>query len=79
MIAKAAGLSSRKYLAKLSFARLAKFVRAYKLPLEIEGSSLVFDNDPAKRWEILRLLDDDHLRSDLTNLKYTANSKLGFE
>jgi Kiwa KwaB-like protein len=79
MIAKAAGLSSRKYLDDLDFARLAKFVRAYKLPIEIEGSSLVFDNDPARRWEILRLLDDDHLRSDLTNLKYTANSKLGFE
>jgi hypothetical protein len=38
-------------------------------------SSLVFHNDPQRRWKILKLLDDDYLASSLTSLKYEANSK----
>jgi hypothetical protein len=35
----------------------------------------VFRNDPQHRFKILKLLDDDHLRSELTTLEYEANSK----
>ncbi len=36
---------------------------------------LVHDPSPQRRWALLKLLDDDFLRSDLTNINYEANSK----
>jgi hypothetical protein len=39
------------------------------------GAELVFHNDPARRFKILRLLDDDFLQSELTSNTYEANSK----
>jgi len=37
--------------------------------------ALVFRPRPQHRWALLKLLDDDFLRSDLTNINYEANSK----
>lgn len=37
--------------------------------------ALVFNPQPQRRWALLKLLDDDFLRSDLTNINYEANSK----
>ena len=42
---------------------------------EGEGRSLVFDPSPARRFQILKLLDDDFLRSVLTQRDYEAGSK----
>lgn len=36
---------------------------------------LVFSSDAQHRWAILKLLDDDFLRSELTDITYEANSK----
>jgi hypothetical protein len=40
-----------------------------------ETPALVFSPRPQHRWALLKLLDDDYLRSDLTNINYEANSK----
>ena len=47
------------------------------VPLETSGGSpaLVFRPQVQQRWALLKLLDDDFLRSDLTNINYEANSK----
>ncbi len=47
------------------------------VPIDTSGSSpaLVFRSQPQHRWALLKLLDDDFLRSDLTNINYEANSK----
>ena len=36
---------------------------------------LLFESDLAKRWLILKLLDDDYLGSTMTHEKYEVNSK----
>ena len=40
-----------------------------------EAPALVFQAQAQRRWALLKLLDDDFLRSDLTNINYEANSK----
>ena len=47
------------------------------VPVETSGGSpsLVFRPQAQQRWALLKLLDDDFLRSDLTNINYEANSK----
>jgi hypothetical protein len=47
------------------------------VPVDRTGDSpaLVFQSQAQHRWALLKLLDDDFLRSDLTNINYEANSK----
>jgi len=47
------------------------------VPIETTDGSptLVFRPQAQQRWALLKLLDDDFLRSDLTNINYEANSK----
>lgn len=47
------------------------------VPVDRSGGSpaLVFRPGAQHRWALLKLLDDDFLRSDLTNINYEANSK----
>lgn len=42
---------------------------------EGDAAQLVFSQDYQHRFKILKLLDDDYLRSELTDLEYDANSK----
>jgi Kiwa KwaB-like protein len=68
------------YRNALTMPRLVAFARAhpeYAVDVAGEGNSarLVFRNDPQHRFKILKLLDDDYLRSELTSLGYEANSK----
>ncbi|SDO24861.1 protein of unknown function [Nakamurella panacisegetis] len=48
------------------------------VPIDRSGNApaLVFSPQPQHRWALLKLLDDDFLRSDLTNINYEANSKI---
>ena len=48
------------------------------VPIDRSGDApaLVFSPQPQHRWALLKLLDDDFLRSDLTNINYEANSKI---
>jgi len=61
-------------------ARLLQFVQGHpECGVEIVGTGataeLAYRNDPQHRFKILKLLDDDYLRSELTRLEYEANSK----
>jgi hypothetical protein len=48
------------------------------IPVETrEGSPhLIFKSEPAHRWRILRLVDDDFLKSSMTAHRYEVNSKI---
>ena len=75
-----AKLDDPAYQEQLTQERLVSFIRdnphvAVSL-LEVDGQTkIVFDRGPQHRWAILKLLDDDYLRSDLTDAYYTSNSK----
>jgi hypothetical protein len=61
---------------------LIVFIRAHPecgVELSSDGpdAELVSHNDLQRRFKILKLLDDDLLRSELTSLEYEANSKPG--
>jgi Kiwa protein KwaB-like len=70
-------VSKRDYFASLSVSNLIPIINEFSLNVEVAagGTSLVFDPRPAGRWHILRLLDDDYLRSTLTEHRYEVNSK----
>ncbi len=70
-------VSKRDYFASLSVDKLLPIINEFSLNVEItaDGTSLVFDPRPAGRWHILRLIDDDYLRSTLTEHRYEVNSK----
>ena len=85
MLAKMASIQRKldlypKYQEAMTMPKLIAFVQAHPecgVPLSGEGANtkLVFRNNPQTRFKILKLLDDDFLRSELTTLKYEANSK----
>jgi hypothetical protein len=69
-----------QYREALKMSNLLEFVRRHpECQVEIVGqgktAQLAFRNDPQHRFKILKLLDDDYLRSELTRLGYEANSK----
>lgn len=70
-------VSKRDYFDTLSIQSLEPIIEEFSLNVSIgsNGASLVFDPRPAGRWHILRLLDDDYLRSSLTEHRYEVNSK----
>ncbi len=69
------------YAEAVTMPALVEFLKAHPrigVPvLDADGPSprLVFSSDAQHRWAILKLLDDDFLRSDLTDITYEANSK----
>jgi hypothetical protein len=69
-----------QYRAALTMPKLLDFVQKHpecevEITGEGEAAQFVFRNDPQHRFKILKLLDDDYLRSELTALEYEANSK----
>ncbi len=69
-----------KYKAALTMSNLVKFIGSHpECGVDVRGiggeAQLVFQNDPQHRFKILKLLDDDYLRSELTDMDYEANSK----
>jgi hypothetical protein len=73
-------ISNEDYAKSMTMPALVKFVKARAtLNVDLEGpegdEELVFYPDPARRWRILKLLDDDFLHSELTALDYESNSK----
>lgn len=68
------------YAKAMTMPKLIAFLNANPhLGIDVYGrgasAQLVFDNTPQKRFKILNLLDDDFLRSELTQREYEANSK----
>jgi Kiwa protein KwaB-like len=77
---KLASVSRSPYLTSITIEQIKAVIKEFDLSVPIveeEGTEkIVFEKAPEKRWEILKLLDDDYLRSVMTNEKYAANSKL---
>lgn len=68
------------YAAQLTTQRLVSFVEANPhFGVRVDGAGdarrLVFEPAPQARYRIVKLLADDFLRSDLTQLRYEAGSK----
>jgi len=85
MMAKMASVQRRldadpEYADAMTMRKLLRYVRAHaETGVEITGTGaqaqLSFHPDPARRYKILHLLDDDYLVSALTKRIYEANSK----
>lgn len=85
MLSKMASIQAKidkypKYKKALTMPKVLAFVRTHpECQVELSGdgdsAQLVFRSDPQHRFKILKLLDDDYLRSELTTLEYEANSK----
>jgi hypothetical protein len=85
MVAKLRGIQakmseSEAYAKAMTMPTLVTFLKARpELQIDLEGpagkEALVFYPDPPRRWRILKLLDDDYLHSQLTQIDYEANSK----
>lgn len=69
----------RDYFGRLSYAMLAPVIQQFKLTIPsktVNGTTqLVFESEPAGRFRILKLVDDDYLRSSMTKHSYEVNSK----
>jgi Domain of unknown function (DUF4868) len=79
MADKLVAIQSRDYFSRLSYEMLAPVIDEFELEIPIveqDGAPhLVFQSPPAYRWRILRLVDDDFLRSSMTDHQYEVNSK----
>ena len=69
------------YAAAMTMPKLLAYVEGHPaVNIEITGTgskrSLVFDPKPATRFQIVKMLDDDYLRSVLTDRDYEAGSKI---
>jgi hypothetical protein len=72
--------TSDAYAKAMTMPTLVAFVKARpELQIDLEGpdgkEELIFYPDPPRRWRILKLLDDDYLHSQLTEIDSEANSK----
>ncbi|HEY6758305.1 MAG TPA: Kiwa anti-phage protein KwaB-like domain-containing protein [Baekduia sp.] len=80
MADKLIAVQGRSYFSTLTLEKLEPVIAEFGLDIGVETidgvRKLVFKTDPAHRWLIVKLLDDDYLRSTLTDLHYEANSKL---
>jgi hypothetical protein len=86
MMAKMASISRSMnedpdYARAMTMSKLLEYIESNPaLNIRIEGTgknrSLVFDPAPATRFQIVKLLDDDYLRSVLTQRDYEAGSKV---
>lgn len=73
--------SDADYAKAMTMERLAAYIQEHPhVDIELVGSGaereLVFDPKPARRFQILKLLDDDFLHSVLTERDYEAGSKI---
>jgi len=77
---KMAAISKRPYLSKITINDIKKVIAVFNLSVPIVADDgvekIVFETSPDKRWQILKLLDDDYLGSIMTQEKYAANSKM---
>lgn len=81
MMAKLAAISGKGYLDALTMDAVRRTIDEAGLDVDLveeDGiEKLVFDPSLKRRWLILKVLDDDYLRSIMTNAVYEANSKRG--
>ena len=72
-------IRGRDYFNRLSYQMLQPVIAQFQLTIPTKtvngATQLVFESKPATRFQILRLVDDDYLRSSMTNHDYEVNSK----
>lgn len=74
---KLAAIVARPTFPDLTPVMLAAHAARHGLAIARDGSgAFVFSNAPEERWQLLKLLDDDYLDSQLTSARYEVNSKI---
>ena len=77
MLKKLKNIASQPYLENLTIDAMKQVIEDIPLPIDTtitDGQEkLVFD--PKRKWVILKMLDDDYLKSIMTNSHYEVNSK----
>lgn len=71
--------TKRDYFDSLTVDLLKPVITEFGLDIPVTTSDgheqLVFQTDPEHRWRIVKLVDDDYLKSSMTNHRYEVNSK----
>jgi hypothetical protein len=79
MADKVLSVRRRDYFDRLSYMMLEPVIQEFNLKIPtrlVNGETqLVFETTPDERWRILKLIDDDYLRSAMTDHRYEVNSK----
>jgi Domain of unknown function (DUF4868) len=79
MLSKLAQIARKPYLGRVTMQDMRRTIDEFHLDVQIVQENgqekLVFEGSLAKRWLILKLLDDDYLGSTMTHEKYEVNSK----
>jgi hypothetical protein len=79
MLSKLAQIARKPYLARVTMQDMRRTIGDFHLDVQVVREhgqeKLLFEGSLAKRWLILKLLDDDYLGSTMTNEKYEVNSK----
>lgn len=79
MADKLIAVQKRSYFNQLTYQMLEPVIEEFELEIPTQthngAAHLVFKSEPAHRWRILRLVDDDYLKSTMTNYRYEVNSK----
>jgi len=79
MMAKLAQIARKPYLERVTMEDIKRTIEEFRIDVQVieeDGQErLLFEGGLAKRWLILKLLDDDYLGSTMTNQKYEVNSK----
>lgn len=76
MADKLIAVSKRPYFSELTIRKLEPVIKEFQLEVQINSNGqMIFDPTPKGRWHILKLIDDDYLRSSMTENLYEVNSK----
>jgi hypothetical protein len=77
MLSKLISIGNKTYLSAIKIENLRKVIELAELKIEIvsteAGEALLFDRK--KKWELLKLLNDDYLKSDMTGRLYEVSGK----
>lgn len=75
MLSKIYSISRKEYFDSITLEKIQATISAFELELSLENGKIVFTKD--KKWEVLKLLDEDYLDSMMTGNRFVSNSKQG--
>lgn len=69
-------LREKEYFRQKTFADYHRIIRDYAVPVTVDEENGKFNiSSKAEAKQLIKVLNDDYLKSELTDLKYSANSK----
>jgi hypothetical protein len=69
-------LRQKQYFREKTFSDYHRIIRDYDVPVNVDEANQKFSvADKAQAKLLIKVLNDDYLKSELTNIKYAANSK----